>query len=561
MKRLLIPVLLFLVMGVGCVPGGPITITTTTQPPVINSFDARPPTIAAGESATLSWSVAGATAVSIDQGVGNVALTGSRAVTPSVTIVYTLTATNAAGSSTATAQVIVSGAPSPPPSPSLPVVNSFTASPPSITVGGSATLSWNVSNATSVTIDQGVGVVASSGTTSVFPAATTTYTLTAANAAGSTTASAQVVVSGAPSPSGLPVVNYFMANPPTISAGGTTTLGWSVSNATSVTIDQGVGAVGLVGTAPVSPATTTSYTLTASNAAGLYSLTITVMVTGAPSPPGPDTTPPTVPVLLSPSIGATLPQPSSPWSFDWADSSDTESGIKQYQLYVIHSGAINPAIDEYVTASYYTKTSGGYIGHDSLTNWTWKVRAQNNAGLWSDWSPVRVFKVEPKITSVLDITQTGMGASAVFGWSSGYVNVGQGQSFKVTQAGWFDEFQIYLSSSQPTSTSDIIRCDMRNAAGTVLQSVSVAGFAAGSGRWVKFSFGSQKYITPGTYYCTCYVVSPAANHWYSIHANTNDASYPDGGRYVSTGGSPQNWGTWVSYPWDLAFKAKILVGP
>jgi len=56
-------------------------------------------------------------------------------------------------------------------------------------------LSWNVSNATSVAISPAVGTFASSGTTLVAPAATTTYTLTATNAAGSSTAMAQVIVS------------------------------------------------------------------------------------------------------------------------------------------------------------------------------------------------------------------------------------------------------------------------------------------------------------------------------------------------------------------------------
>jgi len=286
MKKLIPLLLLVGVFTVGCLPGGPITVTTSGQPPVINSFDASPPSISAGGSSTLTWKVSGATTVSIDQGIGNVALTGSRAVMPSVTTVYTLTATNAVGVSVpATAQVMVSGAPSPPAG--LPVVNSFTASPSSITAGSSATLSWNVSNATSVTIDQGVGAVGSSGTTSVSPAATTTYTLTATNAAGSTTAMTQVTVSGTPSPpAGRPVVNYFTANPPIISAGSSTTLSWNVSNATSVTIDPGVGSAGLVGTAPVSPATSTNYTLTATNAAGWYSLTIAVLVTGAPPPAG-----------------------------------------------------------------------------------------------------------------------------------------------------------------------------------------------------------------------------------------------------------------------------------
>jgi len=194
MKRVLVSVLLVMAMGVGCAPGGPIIIGTGNQPPVINSFSAEPPEIAAGESSTLSWAVTGATSVTIDQGIGSVALSGSRAVTPGTTTIYTLTATNPAGSVTATAQVVVSGAsppsepppsePSPPTPSGLPVVSYFTASPPIIPVGGSTTLSWSVSNATSVTIEPGVGTVGPAGTASVSPATNTTYTLTASNAAG-----------------------------------------------------------------------------------------------------------------------------------------------------------------------------------------------------------------------------------------------------------------------------------------------------------------------------------------------------------------------------------------
>src|SRR4030042_1333181 len=138
MKKL-IPLLLLAVMfTAGCdLPG--ISITTPTQSPVISSFVSYPPTIDAGESSTLSWSVTGATMVSIDQGIGNVSLTGNRAVIPNVTTVYTLTATNAAGLSVpATAQVIVSEPTTPPPTPTptptpggMPVVNYFTANPSS----------------------------------------------------------------------------------------------------------------------------------------------------------------------------------------------------------------------------------------------------------------------------------------------------------------------------------------------------------------------------------------------------------------------------------------------
>ena len=60
--------------------------------------------------------------------------------------------------------------------PTAPIINSFLPNPSIITVGDSATLSWSVTDATSVTIDHGVGTVALSGTTTVSPITTTAYT-------------------------------------------------------------------------------------------------------------------------------------------------------------------------------------------------------------------------------------------------------------------------------------------------------------------------------------------------------------------------------------------------
>jgi hypothetical protein len=79
----------------------------------------------------------------------------------------------------------------------VPIINSFSASPTTITLGESSTLSWSVTDAASVTIDHGVGTLALSGTTAVNPATTTTYTLTATNVAGSVTATTTVMVSSA----------------------------------------------------------------------------------------------------------------------------------------------------------------------------------------------------------------------------------------------------------------------------------------------------------------------------------------------------------------------------
>lgn len=79
----------------------------------------------------------------------------------------------------------------------MPTINSFAASPEAATVGQTVTLRWNVSDATSVTIQPSLGNVAPSGTQQVSPAKTTTYTLTAGNAVGDAMRSLTVTVTAA----------------------------------------------------------------------------------------------------------------------------------------------------------------------------------------------------------------------------------------------------------------------------------------------------------------------------------------------------------------------------
>jgi hypothetical protein len=175
-----------------------LTVTGSTTPttglPVINTFIASPPSVSAGASSVLSWEVTGATSVSIDQGIGTVSTSGNRSVAPLTTTTYKLTASNAAGPAYATCQVVVSGGTVPPSS--YPVINYFTASPSTVSPGETTTLSWSVSNAFAVTIDQGVGTVASTGSMSIIPVATTMFTLTAVNAAGGTSQSVMITVGG-----------------------------------------------------------------------------------------------------------------------------------------------------------------------------------------------------------------------------------------------------------------------------------------------------------------------------------------------------------------------------
>jgi hypothetical protein len=152
-------------------------------------------------------------------------------------------------------------------------------SPTAIASGQTATLSWTTTEANTVAIDQGIGVVSGSGSLVVKPGATTTYTITATNSAGSRSASAMVTVA-APAPDAT-----LSVAPAQIAAGQSATMSWTSSGATSVTIDHGIGAVAGSGSLSVSPSSTTTYTLTAVNGSGSTTRTavLTVTQSGAPT--------------------------------------------------------------------------------------------------------------------------------------------------------------------------------------------------------------------------------------------------------------------------------------
>jgi peptidoglycan-associated lipoprotein len=89
--------------------------------------------------------------------------------------------------------------PPPPPPPPAPTAT-LTASPEAIDKGQSATLTWQTSNTTDISIDNGVGAVQANGSQQVTPTESTTYTLTAKGAGGTQTATARVTVNAPPPP-------------------------------------------------------------------------------------------------------------------------------------------------------------------------------------------------------------------------------------------------------------------------------------------------------------------------------------------------------------------------
>jgi len=172
---------------------------------------------------------------------------------------------------------------SPPPTatPTLapPVIDSFTIDDSTITAGETTWLRWEFHNATeSHLYRDDVEIqsdLPSSGNRAVNPAVTRTFKLVVSNAVGSAEASLTLTVN----PAGPPVIEFFTASPDTINAGDSSTLEWgSVTNATSVEIDQGIGGVPTPDSTVVSPATTTTYTMTAVGAGGTTTASVTVTV-------------------------------------------------------------------------------------------------------------------------------------------------------------------------------------------------------------------------------------------------------------------------------------------
>ncbi len=102
-------------------------------------------------------------------------------------------------------------APVPVKAPPPPVAVSLAAGPASVNKGECATLTWASVNASSVSIDQGIGKVDPSGSRKVCPDKTTTYGVTATGEGGTRDASATVTV-GAAAPDRLTLHVNFDTN-------------------------------------------------------------------------------------------------------------------------------------------------------------------------------------------------------------------------------------------------------------------------------------------------------------------------------------------------------------
>jgi len=240
------------------------------EPLVINSFALSPDSVTQGDSAVLSWDVSNATSITIDKGVGSVAASGSVNVSPQQTTQYTITASNSLGTETATATLTVALA--------SPVINSFEVSPSVVSAGGQASLSWDVSNADTIEIDQNIGAVPATGSENVSPTETTTYTITASRGDETVMATATLTVEG------LDIL-VFNVDPTLITLGESTTLSWEVQGGQEVSLSEtaggtttDLGSIAAQGQRVFTPSVDTTYTILVRSGSNELSSSVSVEV-------------------------------------------------------------------------------------------------------------------------------------------------------------------------------------------------------------------------------------------------------------------------------------------
>jgi len=274
-------------LGLSACGGGTGKTTPVNNPPAAPTlvFSANTNTITANQTVTLTWQSTNATSVKITATAGSASRTlpttgvsGTLNDSPTQTTTYTAVATGAGGSTqpqNVTVQVV---------QPVLPQITTFTATPAAVNAGQTTTITWATLNATTVTITpaipqiEGTTALPTSGTSVVPVSATTTYTITATGPGGTATQNLTVKV---------PFSLSLTASPSTITTAQPVTLTWQVTQGTAATlsIDNGVCAACPLpqGTAIVNPATTTTYTATATAADGSAIKQSTTVTVGSPS--------------------------------------------------------------------------------------------------------------------------------------------------------------------------------------------------------------------------------------------------------------------------------------
>lgn len=221
-----------------------VKVTVSQLTPTL-TFSVDKNSVTAGQPITLTWQMTNGTSITIsaaraDGSTKQILAPTSQAsgtVSDSPTQDTTYTAVASGNGGTSAQQQVKVAVTEPPPT------LTFSADKTSVDFQQTVTLSWQTTNATSITItaaraDGSTQTIfpsksQASGTVTDNPTQNTTYTAIATGA-GNTSVQQQVQVTVAKPVA--PTITQFSANPTDVAVGNSTTLTWDTSNATSITI-------------------------------------------------------------------------------------------------------------------------------------------------------------------------------------------------------------------------------------------------------------------------------------------------------------------------------------
>ena len=226
-------------------------------PPPVCTISVNVSAILSGQSAVLSWSSSNATSASLS-GFGNVGVNGSVQVTPNSSTTYVLTVFGPGGSANCQASIVVNTPP-----PQLPQCT-LSANISAVLSGGSVTLTWTSSRATSASLDVAGSVPVNGSFTVNNITSSRTFTLTVFGPSG-TSATCQTSVTVTPVQTPVCTITPSLS---VVQSGQSVVLSWTSQNATSAFLDV-AGAVGTNGSFTVNNITSTrTFTLTVTSANG-----------------------------------------------------------------------------------------------------------------------------------------------------------------------------------------------------------------------------------------------------------------------------------------------------
>jgi hypothetical protein len=386
-------------------PAPVITYTPSTNIyPIGTAITSLTPANTGGAAASYSISTALPAGLVFNTSTGVISGTPTAVITATV---YTITATNVTGSGSTTVTLTVN--PLPPvitytPSTNIYTVNTAIASLTPTNTGGAAT-SYSISTAlpAGLTLNTVTGVI--SGTPTAL-SAITTYTITATNAGGSGGTTVTLTVNPAPPViSYTPSTNVYTVGTTIASLVPANTGGASTSYIIGPSLPPGLSfsnTTGVISGTPLGVSAVTTYTISADNAGGVGTTTVTLSCVN-PTPPVISYTPSTNIYIVGTAIATLTPANTGGAASSYTISTALPAGLS----FNTATGVISGTPTTVSSATTYTITATNVIGSGSTTV-TLTVSPQ--APVISYSPSTNIYTVGTAITS---LTPTNTGGAAV----------------------------------------------------------------------------------------------------------------------------------------------------